>query len=116
MHNKHFGMISRSRAETLDVIAPEQYGICKAKASEIQYLNTRLLYDFIRQNRIPETCIFAYLVSNYDLVIHRIASLSFQRVDVPKDLILCTFTTLQNMSHTVRTAFVDSKSTYGGDT
>ena len=56
------------------------------------------------------------MVSNYDLVIHRIASLSVQRVDVPKDPVLCTFTMLHNMSHTVITDFVDSKSTYGGET
>ena len=66
--------------------------------------------------KIPATSIFADLVSNYDLVVHSIADLSLQRVDVLKEYILCAFTTLQNMSHSVRTAFGDSKSTYGGDT
>ena len=105
-----------SQAEILDGIAPEQYGSRKAKASEIQALNTRLFYDLIRQKRIPETSIFSDLVSNYDLVVHRITSLSLQRVDVPKDTTLYNFTTHKNMYHTVRTDFGDSNSTYGGDT
>ena len=73
--------------------------------------NTRLFYELIRQNKFPETSIFADLVSNYDLVVHSIAYLSLQRVDVSKESILCTFTTIQNMNHSVRTVFGDSKKT-----
>ena len=116
MHNKHLGRLDMSQAKTLDGLAPEQYGSWKAKAAEIQEINTRLFYDLIRQKIIPATSMFANLVSNYDLVVHSIASLSLQRVGVPKEPILCTFTTLQNMSHSVRTSFGYSKSTYGGET
>ena len=69
-----------SQAETLYVIAPEQYGSLKSKAADIQALNTRLFYDLIGQKRIPATSILSYLVPNYDLVVHGIASLSLQRV------------------------------------
>ena len=60
--------------------------------------------------------IFADLVSNYDLLDHIVDSLSHQIVNVPKETIICTFTNLQNITHLVRTAFEDYKSTYGGDT
>ena len=105
-----------TQAENLDRIAPEKYGIRKAKSVDTQSLNTRLFYDLIRQKRILETSILADLLSNYNLVVHSIASLTLQRVDVPKETILCNFTTLQNMTHSVRIAFGDSKTTYGGDT
>ena len=109
MHNTHLGIIAMSQAEALDWIAPEQYGSRKEKSADIQAPNTRLFYDLIRQKRILVTSIFADLVSNYDLVVHSTASLYLQRVDVPKDPILCPFTTLQNMYHAVRTDFGDSK-------
>ena len=84
MHTKYLIIITTSQAETLDRITPEQYGSLKAKAADIQALNTRFFYDFIQQKRIPETSIFADLVSNYDLVVHSITYLSLQMVDVPK--------------------------------
>ena len=116
MHNMHLGRIAMIQDETLDGISPEQYGSRKAKDANTQALNTRLFYDLIRQKRIPATSISADLVSKYDLVVHSIASLSPQRVDTPKEPILCTFTMLQNMYHAVRTDFGDSKPAYGGDT
>ena len=105
-----------SQSNTLYGIAPEQYGVRKAKSSHIKSLNTRLFYNLIRQKRIPATNICVDMISNYDLVVYNIAYLSLQRVDVTKEPILCTFTTLQNMSYSVRTDFGGSKSTYGVDT
>ena len=90
-------------------------GTRKAKATDIQSFNTRLFYDLIWQKIISATSIFADLVSNYDFVVHSIVDLSLQRVEVPKDPILCTFTMLQNMSHSARMAFREPKYTYGGD-
>ena len=100
----------------LDGLDPEQYGSRKAKASEIQSLNTMQFYDIIRQNAIPEIIIFTYLVSNYYQVVHTIASPSLQRVNISKEPILCNFTTLKNMTHSVKKSFGDSKLTYIGDT
>ena len=48
--------------------------------------------------------------------VYSIASISLQRVDVSKEPILCNFTTLQKMTHSVITEFGYSKSTYWGDT
>ena len=95
MHNKHSEIMTMNQAGNLEGLAPEQYGSRKSKSADIQVLNTRLFYDLIRQKRIPETCIFIDLVSNYDLIVHSIESLSIPRVDVPKELIFCSFKTFQ---------------------
>jgi hypothetical protein len=52
--------------------------------------------------------------SCYDLIGHTQAALSMQRVGVPKNIINCLFTTLQDSIHQVRTSFGDSKEHYGG--
>jgi hypothetical protein len=48
------------------------------------------------------------------LIGHTQASMSMQRVGVPKNIINCLFTTLQEAIHKVRTGFGDSKAHYGG--
>ena len=83
-----------SQSESLDGLTPKQYGIWKEKAADIQELNTRLFYDLIRKKIIPATSIFTDLVSNYDLVVDSIDSLSIHRVYVSKEPILCTVSSL----------------------
>eukprot|EP00957_Ditylum_brightwellii_P204348 15338837-Ditylum_brightwellii.AAC.1 len=102
-------------AERLQGVADKQYGSRKQKAADIQALNTRLYYDYVLLERTPATSTFIDLDSNYDLVAHSIASLALQWVNTPKAPIQCTFTTLQDMVHTVRTAYGDSIESYGGD-
>ena len=75
----------------------EKYGLRKEKAADIYALNIRLFYDPTSLKRVPETITFADLVSNYNLLVHNIASLSLQQSNIPKKPIRCTFTTLQNM-------------------
>ena len=48
-------------------------------------------------------------------MVYIIASLAMKRVNALKEQINCTFSTLQNMVHLVRTAFGDPDNTYGGD-
>ena len=55
LYNNHLGKITMNTAEELNTLTPEQYGIRKAKASNIQSLNTRLFYDLTRLKRIPVT-------------------------------------------------------------
>ena len=104
-----------NQAEELEGIAPEKYGSRKPKAADSQALNTRLFYDLVRQKKVTSTSVFADIISNYDLVLHRIASIDLQRVNSPKEPIHCTFSTLQNTVHSVRTAFGDPANTHGGD-
>ena len=99
IHNKHLGRTATRRPKNINGLAPEQYGSRKAKAEDIQALITRLFYDLIRKQRIPDTSIFADLLSNYDLGVHSINSLSLQIFWVPKGPIICNLTNLQNMNH-----------------
>ena len=115
LHNKHLGNIATKIAEELDALAPEQYRSIKSKAAYLQALNARLFCDLTRIKRVTETITFADIVSKYGLVFQRITSLSLQRSNIPKDPIICTFITLQNMEHYVRTDFGDSENIYGGD-
>eukprot|EP00957_Ditylum_brightwellii_P074988 5698875-Ditylum_brightwellii.AAC.1 len=86
-----------ARAEEIQGVAQEQYGSRKQKAADIQALNTRLFYDYVLMEKTPAISTFIDLVSNYNLVVHSIASLAMQRVGTPKAPINCTFTTLQDM-------------------
>ena len=54
--------------------------------------------------------------SCYDLIGHTQASISMQRLGVPKHAISCLFGTLQSATHQVQTAYGDSDFTYGGNT
>ena len=78
MCNKKLGRTSTSQDESLDGLSAEQYDSRKATASDIQALNTILFYDLTRQKIITATSIFADNVSNYDLLVHSIASLYLQ--------------------------------------
>jgi hypothetical protein len=49
-----------------------------------------------------------------DRIVHSIASILMQQQNVPASACICVFTTLQNLHHTVRTIYGDSKSCYGG--
>jgi len=52
-NNKWLGRAVMRNAETLDEVAPEQYGSRSRKAAGTQCLNKRLFYDYIRAMRIP---------------------------------------------------------------
>ena len=115
LHHKYLGRFAMRKAEKFNTLSPEQYGSIKAKAEDIQALNTRHLYDIIRLKRLTATRTLSYLISNYDLVVHSIASPSIQRANINKEPIRCTFTTLQIMEHSIRTSFRDPDSRYVGD-
>ena len=87
------------------VISMEQYGSRKKHATDIQALNTKLYYDLIIMEQTPTTSTLIDIVSNYDLVVHIIASLALQRVGVPRSPITFTLSTLQDMVHTCRKVF-----------
>jgi hypothetical protein len=53
--------------------------------------------------------------SCYDRIVHAMASILIQQKKVPASACIFVFTTLQNLHHTVRTRYGDSKSGYGGN-
>ena len=74
-----------------------------------------MFYDLVRQNKVTSTSVFADIISNYDLLVHSISSPDLHILNVSKETINCTFSTLKNMVHSVRTDFGDSDNTYRGD-
>ena len=84
-HNKALGRYTISQSEELERISPEQYGRQKYKASNVQSLNTLLFYDLVIQKKVTSTGVFADPISNYDLVVHSIASLALQIAKAPRN-------------------------------
>jgi hypothetical protein len=52
--------------------------------------------------------------SCYDRIVHSIASIIMKHHNFSASACICVFSTLQNLHHTVRTIYGDSKSGYGG--
>ena len=92
-----------NKEDDQDGLSPKQYGGRKDKSAGIQSLNNCLLYNLIRQKIVSATSTFSELIYNYNLEVRSMASLSLQRVYVPKEPTICTFVTLQNMIHSVKT-------------
>jgi hypothetical protein len=115
MANKRIGRVMMNMAETNHSLSKEQYGSRKHHSSGIQALNHCLAFDLLRLERRNAVDTAVDLRSCYDLIVHAAASLSMQRQGVPAPSVVCMFTTLQNMVHTVRTAFGESTQQFGGN-
>jgi len=111
---KHVGRLMMAIAEKTKSLAPEQYGSRKRHKAIDLAVNKALTFDILRQLKRAGAICSNDAKSCYDLIGHTQASLSMQRVGVPKNIINCLFTTLQEAVHTVRTGFGDSKASYGG--
>jgi len=111
---KHVGRTMMAVAEKTGSLAPEQYGSQKRYKAIDLAVNKALTFDILRQLKRPGAICSNDAKSCYDLIGHTQAALSMQRVGVPKNIINCLFTTLQDAVHKVRTGFGDSKAHYGG--
>jgi hypothetical protein len=101
-------------AEVTNALAPEQYGSHRRHRAIDLAVNKMLTFDILRQLRRAGAICSNDAKSCYDLIGHTQASISMQRIGVPKAAINCLFTTLQEAVHFVRTGYGDSKSSYGG--
>ena len=86
------------KPENINALAPEKYRSKKSKAADIQALNTHLFYGIIILKRVPYTWTFTDIISNYNRLVHIIASLIIQRENIPKEPI-CPFTTLKTWNN-----------------
>jgi hypothetical protein len=101
-------------AERYNTIAKEQYGSRKRHRAIDLAVNKVLTHDILRQSKQTGAICSNDAKACYDLIGHAPASLCMQCLGVPKAAMKCLFTTLQEASHCVRTAYGDSSSTYGG--
>ncbi len=101
-------------AEQLQVVAKERYGSRKNKAAIEQCLNKRLTFDLARQLKRPLAMCSNDAKSCYDRIVHSVASLCMRRMGVEEPPIVCMFTTIQNLHHSIRTVYGDSALTFTG--
>jgi len=111
---KHVGHQMMQVAEQTGSLASEQYGSRKGHKAIDLAVNKALTFDILRQLKRSGAICSNDAKSCYDLIGHTQAAISMQRVGVPKSIINCLFTTLQEAIHRVRTGFGDSKGSYGG--
>jgi hypothetical protein len=112
---KFIGQKVMAHAEKHQQLAAEQYGSRKKKTAILHALNKRLSYDILRQMKMPGALCSNDAKSCYDRILHAVASLCLRCLGLPEAAIVCMFTTLQNMEHTVRTVYGDSNNSYGGN-
>ena len=113
-NNKKTGRDMMYNAEDLNLIAIEQYGSRKGLDASGHSINKVLSNDLIRLLRRPAALCSNDAKSCYDRIVHAIASLCMQRVGLPKEPIICMFTTIQNLNHYIRTVFGDSEISFSG--
>jgi hypothetical protein len=92
-------------AEKTHSLAPEQYGSRRGHRAIDLAVNKALTYDLLRQLKRPGAICSNDARSCYDLIGHSQASIAMQRNGVPKTAIDCLFSTLQDVTHQVRTGF-----------
>jgi Reverse transcriptase (RNA-dependent DNA polymerase). len=113
MNYKHLGRRAMQAAISKGQIATEQYSRPQRKAID-HALNRRLIIDHQQYLRQPYALTSYDLKGCYDRINHTSASLALQRIGIAKSEVLSMFTSIQYMTHRVRTAFGDSAHTYGG--
>ncbi len=99
---KHVGRSMMAVAEQTNALAPEQYGSRKQHKAIDLAVNKALTFDILRQLKRAGAICSTDAKSCYDLIGHTQASLSMQRVGVPKNIINCLFTALQEAVSLVR--------------
>ncbi len=113
--NKAVGRKVGARAEAHQGMAKEQGGSRKNHRAVEIGLNKCLTMDQLRQLKWPGILCSNDMKSCYDRIVHAVASLCLQRQGISESEVVCMFSTLQNLEHTIRTAYGDSEETYGGD-
>jgi len=112
---KHVGHQMMQVAKRTCSLAPEQYGSRRQHKAIDLAVNKALTFDILRQLKRAGAICSNDTKSCYNLIGHTQAAISMQRLGVPKNIINCLFTTLQEAIHRVRTGFGDSKDYYGGN-
>jgi len=113
---KWIGCTIMDRAETLNALAPEQYGSRLDHAVIYQSLNMQLTYDLIWQQRLMAAVCSNDAKACYDWIVHAFAALALLRLGIPIGPISVMFGTIQQLHHFIQTAFGDSDHLFTGTT
>jgi hypothetical protein len=111
---KYLGRSVMAHAELHNQLPEEQYSSRKNKTAIAHALNKHLSYDLMRQMKTAGALCSNNAKSCYNRILHSVASLCLKRLGLPDGAIVCMFSTLQNLEHTMRTIYGDSEQKYGG--
>ena len=113
MNNKKLGRDLMHFAHKNGTIAPEQYGSRPAHQAIMVPLNKRLTMDLSRYHKRPTALCSNDAKSCYDRIVHNVAILAMRRQGAPLSAVNSMFSTLQQASHRIRTAYGDSDRSFG---
>jgi hypothetical protein len=111
---KHVGRAMMEVPEKTGLLATEQYGSQKNHRAIDLAVNKSLTYDLLKIIKTTRVICSNDTKSCYVLIGYTTASLAMQRVGVPRCIVDCLFSTLQEAQHKVRTGYGDSEGWYGG--
>ena len=112
--NKRLGKDAMNQALAYNKVAHEQFAI-KNVSPIFQIISRRCIVDHHMSKRKCFSMTSSDLAGCYDRIVHTAAALAMLRVGVPHTKIITMFSTIQRMIHKIRTAFGDSKLSYGGN-
>ncbi len=107
-NNKWLGRAIMFNAETLDLLADEQYGSCRQKAAVLQCLNKGLFYDLLQQWKKPVVLCLNDAKSCYDRITLLAAALCLCRLGVLINAVQSMTKMIHGMNHHIRTMYGDS--------
>jgi len=100
-NNKVLGRDTMAHSEKYNLIAEEQYGSRKHKLAIMHAVNKVLSFNIIHQYKILAALCCNDAKSCYDRMVHAVTSLTMQSKGVQEPPLVCMFTTLQNLNHTI---------------
>ena len=112
--NKRTGKDAMNLAIENKIIANEQFAV-KNVAPIHQIISRRCFVDHHHSKRRCFSITSSDLAGCYDRIVHTAAALALLRAGIPHTKIKSMFSTIQRMTHKIRTAFGDSSISYGGD-
>ena len=113
-NNKLLGRECSKNSLKLDSLATEQFSRPGRSAID-QCISKRCTIDHHQSRRLCFAMTSCDLAGCYDRIVHNAAALALLRIGVSHKRIASMFSTIQRMTHRIRTAFGDSNITYGGD-
>jgi len=115
-NNKWTGWAVMRHAESLNLLAEEQYGSRKHKAAVLQCFNKGLFYDMLWQGKWPAALCSNNAKSCYDRITLLAAALSLCRLGATTPAVQSMLSTIHGMHHHIHTAFGDSTPAAGRTT
>ena len=98
-NNKWLGRAVMFHVEEKQQMAKEQYGSRKEKSANIQCLNKRLLYDYVRYTHESMALCSNNAKSCYDWIVLVVTALCLCRLGAPKPAIQSMVSTIHGMQH-----------------